>query len=581
MTPKPSAPGRNAHPLAAPSIVLICALAAGAYWTSGEAHAAAAQDDAKQEPASRPAESRPTEEGEGPRRPGARRGGQRRDARPAPAGVPIAIEHVRVLRPGKEPLDDATVVVRGRKIVAVGNKVEIPNNARRVDGKGSTLTAGWIDARGGTPLANDALADGTPIAPHHRAIDGLDLVDAEGRIAAANAQGVAFCYLSSGLGLLPGSGALVALRPKEYDVEKLEVEDASALTVVGGSVRSGNVVARLNDWTTLRRTFRDAQKLRESLDQYEEDLKKFLDDKKKGARVAPASDEAQKPAEESPSPRPPGPVPRGRRPPRTPEEYDLFVISRFLPIPPVVEDESGGVLLDDQAKEPEPVVETCGCGTPGPHHDHPTGPEIPVYYYQDAPKKDAPKSVERPKKPDFNPQLSACVAALRHETAVRFEARRADEIRAALAFGREFRLKLVLEGADEADLVMDEIARANVPVVLAPVKQPTEALGYERLAALAAKLEGRGISVAIGSGRGPTTQWLRVQVAMAVAGGLSRDAALAAVTSRAAEILGVSDSMGSVESGYDANLSLFAGDPFDPTTPVRMTIVEGEVVFER
>jgi imidazolonepropionase-like amidohydrolase len=112
--------------------------------------------------------------------------------------------------------------------------------------------------------------------------------------------------------------------------------------------------------------------------------------------------------------------------------------------------------------------------------------------------------------------------------------------------------------------------------------EATIAEGFARTASLAAECEKRKIPFAFGTGRGAfATAWLRTQAALAVAGGLTRDAALAAVTTRAAEILGVDHEMGALRPGRGANVVLFDGDPFDPSTPVRLTIVEGDILYQR
>src|SRR5262245_5151894 len=87
---------------------------------------------AQDEPASKP-ESAP--ESAPARRPPRRPPG-------AGTGASIVLENARVLRPGKPDLEGAMVVVRGRKIVAVGKKVDVPPGARRIDVKGATVTAG-------------------------------------------------------------------------------------------------------------------------------------------------------------------------------------------------------------------------------------------------------------------------------------------------------------------------------------------------------------------------------------------------------------------------------------------------------
>ena len=53
--------------------------------------------------------------------------------------------------------------------------------------------------------------------------------------------------------------------------------------------------------------------------------------------------------------------------------------------------------------------------------------------------------------------------------------------------------------------------------------------------------------------------------------------ALAGATIEAARILGVADRIGTVEVGKDADLALFDGDPFEYTTRVTATVINGEL----
>ena len=67
---------------------------------------------------------------------------------------------------------------------------------------------------------------------------------------------------------------------------------------------------------------------------------------------------------------------------------------------------------------------------------------------------------------------------------------------------------------------------------------------------------------------------------MAAANGLSFTDALATITIDAARILGISNRVGSLEVGKDADLALFDGDPFEYTSHVTTVIVNGKVVSE-
>ncbi|MBA2647463.1 MAG: amidohydrolase family protein, partial [Pyrinomonadaceae bacterium] len=99
----------------------------------------------------------------------------------------------------------------------------------------------------------------------------------------------------------------------------------------------------------------------------------------------------------------------------------------------------------------------------------------------------------------------------------------------------------------------------------------------------AATLRKAGVLIAVQSGfEGyvPKTRIVLFEAAAAAANGLSFDDALAAVTIDAARILGVAARVGSLETGKDADLALFDGDPFEYTSHVTGVIVNGKVVSE-
>ena len=151
------------------------------------------------------------------------------------------------------------------------------------------------------------------------------------------------------------------------------------------------------------------------------------------------------------------------------------------------------------------------------------------------------------------------------------------EIGAALRLQREFGFDLVLDGAAESYLLLDEIRAAGVPVVLHPPMSRVRNGSFETAAALAAA----GIPFAIQTGfEGyvPKTRVLLWEAAIAAANGLGPERALAAVTLDAARILGIDERVGSIEVGKDADLALFDGDPFEYTTHVCGVIIESEVL---
>lgn len=157
------------------------------------------------------------------------------------------------------------------------------------------------------------------------------------------------------------------------------------------------------------------------------------------------------------------------------------------------------------------------------------------------------------------------------------------DITAALRLADEFGISLVLDGAAEAYLLIDEIKAAGVPVILHPPMIRTSGDAENAAFDTATKLHAAGISFAFQSGYEsyvPKTRVVLFEAAIAAANGLPREAALAALTLDAAELLGLSDRIGSLAVGKDADLVLYDGDPFEYTTHVCGVVIDGAVVRE-
>lgn len=127
----------------------------------------------------------------------------------------------------------------------------------------------------------------------------------------------------------------------------------------------------------------------------------------------------------------------------------------------------------------------------------------------------------------------------------------------------------------------DKIAAAGIPVVLDGELMSIERDPYsgEELEQFAPEiLAEKGIKFALTSAN-PTTRSLWFQAATAIGMGLDRDAALAAVTTTPAEILGLET--GSLEPGKLGNVVLFTGDPLSMTSHVDHVILEGKHAYDR
>jgi hypothetical protein len=94
----------------------------------------------------------------------------------------------------------------------------------------------------------------------------------------------------------------------------------------------------------------------------------------------------------------------------------------------------------------------------------------------------------------------------------------------------------------------------------------------------AGRLAGAGVRFAFQSGALTNMADFLGNVAKAVENGLSRDDALRALTINAAEILGVSDRLGTLEAGKIANLTVTRGDLFDRNRRISYVFIDGRPV---
>src|SRR6056297_541218 len=158
----------------------------------------------------------------------------------------------------------------------------------------------------------------------------------------------------------------------------------------------------------------------------------------------------------------------------------------------------------------------------------------------------------------------------------------AHDIVTALRIQEEFGFDMVLDGAAEAYLVIDEIEEAGVPVIIHPPMIRPSGDAKNANMETAAKLAEAGIPIAFQSGYEgyvPKSRIARYEAAIAAANGLGFDGAMHALTMGAAEILGIANRVGSLEEGKDADVVLFDGDPFEYVTNVQAVIVNGVVTF--
>ncbi len=192
---------------------------------------------------------------------------------------------------------------------------------------------------------------------------------------------------------------------------------------------------------------------------------------------------------------------------------------------------------------------------------------------QDAYARD--KSLPRPEQ---NVMLASLVPYVRGERPVVFRANRETEIRGAVRFAEELRLKFIIMGGNEAWKMTGFLREHNVPVIL------TNALDlpsreddvYDVNYASAAKLQQAGVRFCISTGSsGQFVRNLPLYAGMSAAFDLPRAEALKAVTLYPAQMMNLADQMGSIEVGKMANIVITDGDLLDARTHVRHLFIAG------
>lgn len=176
-------------------------------------------------------------------------------------------------------------------------------------------------------------------------------------------------------------------------------------------------------------------------------------------------------------------------------------------------------------------------------------------------------------------QHEALRPLFRRELPAIVSANSADDIRAAVALGDSFDIRIVINGGDEAWKVADLLKSKNVPVILGSLwSLPAADAPYDALFAQPGVLYEHGVKFAFSTGSASRSRHLPYSAALAVAYGLPADIAWKALTVWPAEIWGVADRLGTIEVGKLANLFVTSGDPLDIRSQVSEVFIGGKRV---
>ena len=197
------------------------------------------------------------------------------------------------------------------------------------------------------------------------------------------------------------------------------------------------------------------------------------------------------------------------------------------------------------------------------------------------PDKPDPKKEDAPTPPERNLALEPLVDVLLKKRTVHFHTHRADDILTVLRLKKEFGFDLVIQHGTEAYKVLDEIAKAGVPVSLTIPDSPggkAEVVGF--IEECAAEMTKAGIKVHVNTDDPVTeSRFLLRTAAVTVRGGLTPDEALKTITINPAQALRLDERVGSLENGKDADFVVLSGEPFSAYTRVLETYIDGKRVF--
>lgn len=195
----------------------------------------------------------------------------------------------------------------------------------------------------------------------------------------------------------------------------------------------------------------------------------------------------------------------------------------------------------------------------------------------------AVKKGENPVAPKRDLKLDAIADILRGKLLIHSHCYRADEILMLMDVAREFGFKVqtfqhVLEGYK----VAKEIAAHGAGGSTFSDWWAYKMEAYDAIPGNAAIMTHKGVVVSVNSDSNDLARRLYQEAAKTIKyGNLTEEEALRFVTLNPAKQLKIDHRVGSIDVGKDGDLAIFSGHPFSIYSRVEMTLVEGNVLFDR
>ncbi|MGI6357374.1 MAG: amidohydrolase [Bacillota bacterium] len=187
------------------------------------------------------------------------------------------------------------------------------------------------------------------------------------------------------------------------------------------------------------------------------------------------------------------------------------------------------------------------------------------------------------KMPERDLGLENMVKVLKGELPLRAHCHRADDMMTVIRVAKEFDIKVTIEHATEGHKVAHELAKHRVPIIVGPsLTARSKVEVRDRTLATPGICAEAGVKVALMTDHPIIpVHYLPICAGLAVKYGMDEDEALRAITLTPAEICGVAERIGSLVPGKEADIVIWDDHPFQYTTHVDYTIINGSIVYQR
>ena len=186
------------------------------------------------------------------------------------------------------------------------------------------------------------------------------------------------------------------------------------------------------------------------------------------------------------------------------------------------------------------------------------------------------------KMPAYDIKMEALLPVIHKEIPLKAHAHQANDILTAIRIAKEFDVKLTLEHVTEGHLIAKELAKYKdeYPMAVGPTFSHASKFELRNISwTTPGVLSNLGCHVSIITDHPFALEpYLPMYASMAVKAGMKELDALKAITVNPASHLGISDKVGSLEVGKDADIVIYRGSPLESTSEIKHVVINGKEI---